>query len=223
MSTPERVSGRFGMVAGAAAGAALVLGLAGGVGLSVNGGLGEALSPSPAMAATAEGPRVAVVDVVRLINELEQLNERSREIKTLADELTADLEQARRDARDAQDALQMATDATREELLNEALEATLRIREITTMREIRVRMKQNQVLRETWAMVQEEVRAHGRAQGYDVVIADDSLVEPGIPLDADPEAFKSFVVDRRVLFAADAADITSEIITRMNNQYNAGR
>jgi Skp family chaperone for outer membrane proteins len=171
--------------------------------------------------ASVSNTRVAIVDIIRLVNELDAFKAGQQEVDDLAAELTEQVESARQRVEEAQNALELATDETRERLVNEALAAGIDFRAANANRQIRIRLKQNQVLRATWNRVKAGIDDYANAAGYDAIVADDSNVEPGIPLDADPEAFKSFMTERRVLHASDRIDVTDELITRLNNDFQA--
>ena len=184
--------------------------------------LGRTNAPAIAQpSAAAESPRVGVVDVVRLVNELDAFKAGQDEVDRLAEQLSAEVERARERAREAQEALELATDRTRERLVNEALAAGIDLRAANANLQVRVRLKQNQVLRSTWASVEVGIEEYAEDAGIDLIISDDSRVEAGIDPDADPETYKRFVMERRVLHAGNATDITDAVITRMNNDFAA--
>jgi len=183
--------------------------------------MGRTNAPAIAQPSGAESPRVGVVDVVRLVNELDAFKAGQDEVDRLAEELSAEVERARERAREAQEALELATDRTRERLVNEALAAGIDLRAANANLQVRVRLKQNQVLRSTWASVELGIEEYAEDAGIDLIISDDSRVEAGIPLDADPETYKRFVMERRVLHSGNATDITDAVITRMNNDFAA--
>jgi Skp family chaperone for outer membrane proteins len=174
-----------------------------------------------AQPASAAPGRTAIVDVVRLVNELESFKAGQREINELEQELNNRITEAQQRVEDAQSALEIAAEGSQDRLVEEAIDAGINLRAEVANRSLRIRLKSNEILRSTWNRVQDGIAEYAERNGYDVVMSDDSMLDPGIPLDADPEAYKSYMTDRRILHASDNADITDELITRMNNDYEA--
>lgn len=170
--------------------------------------------------ATSE-TRIAIVDIVRLFDDLDAFRAGQGEVDAIARELQEDVDAARERLVEAEDALKMAVDSNREEFLNRVLAAGIDLRGARANRELRIRLKQNQVLRSTWRSVSAGLADYARAAGYDAIVSNDSLLEPGIPIDADPETYKRFILDRHILHAGERIDITDEVITRMNNEFAA--
>jgi len=81
-------------------------------------------------------------------------------------------------------------------------------------------------LRALYRSIRNAVESLAEAEGYDLVVVDDSSSEFGL----NPQSSMSRqmqvrqqIVGRRVLFGRDAIDITDELIVRMNNAWEAGR
>jgi len=81
-------------------------------------------------------------------------------------------------------------------------------------------------LRALYRSIRHAAESLAEAEGYDLVVVDDSSSEFGL----NPQSSMSRqmqvrqqIVGRRVLFGRDAIDITDELIVRMNNAWEAGR
>jgi Skp family chaperone for outer membrane proteins len=80
-------------------------------------------------------------------------------------------------------------------------------------------------LQDLYRSIKQAIGALAAADGWDIVLVDDSRGELGInpnsQLSREAQITQQ-MVSRRVLFAAGAVDITDQLITRMNNAYQSG-
>ena len=179
-------------------------------------------SPATAQGSGSPGPtRVATVDLVKLVNGLEQFRAGQRESDDYTSRLRSDVESARVSVDNARTDLEAATDATRDQLFEDFVQAVSGFRSEAASFDVLRFARQNVILRETWATIRAGIADYANDNGIDLIISDDSRVQADISLDSDPEAFKQFMMSRRVLFAEEAIDITDELITRMNVEYRA--
>lgn len=75
------------------------------------------------------------------------------------------------------------------------------------------------VRRDMYLKVTAAIESIANREGYDMVVLDDSL----FPLPenaADPDVYRA-VITKTVLYRKDAIDITNQVITLMNNDFNA--
>ncbi len=81
-------------------------------------------------------------------------------------------------------------------------------------------------LRSLYRTIRIAVESLAEAEGYDLVVVDDSSSEfamnPQASLSRQMQV-RQQIVGRRVLYGRDAIDITDELIVRMNNAWEAGR
>jgi Skp family chaperone for outer membrane proteins len=81
------------------------------------------------------------------------------------------------------------------------------------------------VMKDLYRTIKDAVKALADAEGYDIVMVDDSQGELSTTDDSKmPRAvqIKQQIVARRTLFVSPRVDITDHLITRMNNAYKAG-
>jgi Skp family chaperone for outer membrane proteins len=172
-------------------------------------------------AGIAAPTRVATVDLVKLINGLEQFQAGQVQSDAFTEELRDAVESARQNVDSAREDMEMATEATRDQLFGDFVDAISAFRAEAAAFDVKRFARQNVILRETWASVRAGIEDYAQENDIDLVISDDSLVQAGITMDADPERYKQFMMSRRVLFAGDPIDITDELVTRMNIEYRA--
>jgi Skp family chaperone for outer membrane proteins len=86
-------------------------------------------------------------------------------------------------------------------------------------------LEKSLVVQELYRSVKQAIAALATAEGYDLVLIDDSQGE----LQINPEAQMSREAQllqqvslRKVLYASPVIDITDDVIVRMNNAFNAG-
>ena len=80
-------------------------------------------------------------------------------------------------------------------------------------------------LQDLYRAIKQAIAALAAADGWDIVLLDDSGVELGInpQSQATREAqITQQMISLKVLYAGDAVDITDQLITRMNNAYQSG-
>lgn len=165
--------------------------------------------------------RVATVDLVKLVNGLEQFKQSQTDSESYTNQLVTRVENAEQAMRDAAEELEIATDATREQLLEDFVTKAAQVRAEEGALEVLAFAKQNRILRETWRGIQSSIATYAEENGYDMVISSDRLVQAGSRMDANPEVYKSFMMSKRVLYNDESIDITDELITRMNVEYRA--
>ena len=81
------------------------------------------------------------------------------------------------------------------------------------------------MLRDLFRAIQLAIGEMADAEGYDIVISDDSAqevtVDPNINASREMQVMRQ-LSNRRVIYRSDVSDITEDLVERMNNTYNAG-
>ena len=170
-------------------------------------------------------PVLAAVQIESLFDGLAQRAEAKAEIDALQDELTAE-----RDARQAaiakmEEEFQGAADPDRQEELVDAitlekLKLQFWYQEAAAELEVEKALR----LQHLYLKVNEALGGLALAQGYDLVILDDSAQEPEFDRDSRvPGQLQILqqIASRKVLYRNPAIDITNDLITRMNNEFRA--
>ena len=170
-------------------------------------------APSPAT--------VAVIDLERVFAELDELssaqvdlNNRGQDMTKLNEEKLSQLKMLE----DNLSAFAAGTPAmaTAEE---ELLTATIEYETWVKVQERLVDREKALVLEKVYNSVKQAVASMAEQEGYDLVLLNDSIK----PLMRGPEqAVQQQISARRILYANNTIDVTEELITRMNNMFNAG-
>lgn len=200
--------------------AALVLGA---------GAASVVLSPSTSIATTQAGSasphRVAVVDLERLINGLKETEERNKELETKAGDWQKELDALTERLKSAETELNTVVpkgdNAQRRQKLREYLELRNQAQTRQRFYQELIELERGNIISGMYGKVQAAVAAVAKADNIDAVLLDDRKIE--IPDNAPLGQVNGTLQSKKVLFAADHLDITDRVLTRLNNDFNAGK
>lgn len=183
-------------------------------------------------AATRAEPRpvsIAVVDMFKLMNSLDELQQDKTELdamrKRYQDEVDQDLAQIKSIESDLQE-LNMPDD--------EKFQKTIRRLELRSNANAKVQrsklilgFEDNRRTIDRYNKLVEAAGALAKEQGYDLVmVRSDQHAFGALPDPAesniDPPQLQDIMLLRQMLYVNDAIDITDQLIKRMNNEFKAG-
>jgi Skp family chaperone for outer membrane proteins len=171
---------------------------------------------------TAQPTTVAIVDMMRALNELEELRALNDPLVKRGEERQADLNKLR----DQLVNLQSQLDALPESDLEgrRRLRAQIyELRETATARasvyQSLINIEKGEVIRPLYLKFVEAVKEVATKQGYDLVLFDDRAMDVPQGTEAD---INRAIERKRILYAADRLDITNEVVLLMNEKYKAG-
>lgn len=177
---------------------------------------------------------VAIVNLPRVLNGLEQRSTAEMQVRSMVSEINAEREtreaelqrlrsehtQLRRQARENPETTADA-DAAEEHLVLEEL----RFRAWMQFNNDYVDIEHSLVLQDLYRVVKNAAAEMARAEGYDLVLVDDAEGE----LTVNPESrvprttqVEQQMFARQMLYVSPTIDITDDLIERMNNAYRAG-
>ncbi|MDX2147015.1 MAG: OmpH family outer membrane protein [Planctomycetota bacterium] len=167
--------------------------------------------------------RVAVVDVQRVFNSLEQRTAMNEKLTLSGQQRQAELDK-RKDALDAAkkqaELLPNKESAEYREALSNVRVRQAEVEAFARVQQQLIAFDTGDTIREIYASMLVAIEDFAKREGYDVVLVDDRDLK--IPAQADGDQVTSLIASRRTLFASDAVSITDRIITKMNNDFNAG-
>lgn len=172
--------------------------------------------------ALAQPSAVALVDVERALNELDELVA-----------LNADLGVRVKDRQDNLDALRVEIEnlqAEIEELPTNATEKSRELRarmfELTETAKARtnayqslINIEKGEIIRPLYLKLLEAVNEVAAKEGYDLVLFDNRALQ--VPQDVQG-VINEAIQAKTILYASDSLDITDQIILQMNNKYETG-
>lgn len=190
------------------------LGLVGG--FASHGGLQRASAPAPTT--------LAIVDLQRLYNGLNELTDRNKDIDAKQKEFKEELEKLKKQAEEIETELKMTVDPKDTKTrTNKSLEAVILRQSIQGKSELYTRVldiTSGDVIRDLYGKATEAIAALAKRDGIDLVMFDDRSI--GLPERSGMKELNQVVANKRVLFASEGVDITDRLIVIMNNDYKAG-
>ncbi len=170
-------------------------------------------------------PVIVAVQIESLFDGLVQRAEAKAEIEALPDEITAE-----RDARQAaiakrEEEFKGAADPDRqEELVDTITLQKLKLQFWYQEAAAELEVEKALRLQHLYLKISEAIGELASAQGYDLVIVDDSSQEPEFDRNSRVPGQVQIlqqIASRKVLYRNPAIDITNDLITRMNNEFRA--
>jgi Skp family chaperone for outer membrane proteins len=191
-----------------------------------------ALSPSASVATTtlqgsgaAPGHRIAVVDLERLINGLKETGERNKELETKAAEWQKELDELTETLKSAETELNTVIpkgdNPQRRQKLREYLEMRNQAQTRQRFYQELIELERGGIIGGMYGKVQEAVAAVARSNAIDAVLLDDRKID--IPENAPLGQVNATLQSKKVLFVAEPLDITDQVLTRLNNDFAAGK
>lgn len=180
-----------------------------------------------AMASLAQAQQVAAVNVQRVVSEVKELKDldakwkaRAQEIQTQGQQRQARINELK-NQRDQFKAGSAEYDRAAADLSKTFLEAQI----ATQFEQQNLVREQKRTLKTMYDKVAEVVKAVAADKKIGVVIAQN--VPPELSEDnfdrLTPEQVEQLVRSRNILYVAPEADLTTEVITRMDANYSSGR
>lgn len=172
---------------------------------------------------------VVTVDLAKVVDKLNQRGEASASLNAIGEKYKAEDDAHQAKIKEMEDKLKPLMDspetperrALQEELAQKSFDYQAWMRFVADKMDV----ERSLLMRDLYRAVKMAVKAMAEAEGYDVVIVDDSQGE----LTTSDEArmsreaqVRQQIAARRVLYSAPAVDITDHLIVRMNNAFNAG-
>lgn len=180
--------------------------------------------PRPAEAQRAAQTDKCCIAVLHLNGVLEVLEERKVREKELTDFINQQqkkLEDMRRLGQQAQDDLKILPERSRdwESKREEVVRLAMRLRGEEELAKALVEDKRKKMSLDLFRKIREAASQYGQREGFAIVLSSDSDVD--IPIDAPEQQVQAAMVGRRVLYRADATDISAAVAQMMNTEFKA--
>ena len=189
-------------------------------GLITSPGALEGPAPRPSQATT-----IATVDLTAVLEGLTQradadlrLRQMAEESRTESDRRAGEIEALRAQFRDT------VVPATRQDLEERLALAAIEYGAWVRLTNQKTDVEQSLVLQDLYRSIKLAAAEMARAEGYDLVIVDDSVRQLRLSLDSPlsrEEQIRQQIGARRLLFAAPELNVTDDLIARMNRAYQA--
>ena len=177
-----------------------------------------------ATAARAANPSaVAVVDLGELLEGLaersfleaelnQEIDQRQQELNTIVKEI----ERMQEDIKTLPEGDSRTIQKVRDFRIKE-----VQARALSQFVQEQLSLEKGKMLATIYNKIQTAVCDVSNRDGWDIVLIDDS--GPSLPELANEQQMNQLILARRILCASDAVDVTADVKTLMNNQFNAAR
>lgn len=205
--------GRSSRWMGLGIGAAALIGAAGAVGVAWNAGASAARYSMPA-------PVIATFELERVFAGLEERTTLEADLKAYGESLQRDLDAQVNKAKDLDGkATAMAAGPEKEAVIAQSVEAQLQARVKKELAEALLEQRRARTFTSLYAKIDAAVRKIADQNKYTLVLSSDEKV--GVPVNANTQDIQRVVSLKRVMFVNSAHDVTSDVITLMNNEFAA--
>jgi Skp family chaperone for outer membrane proteins len=181
--------------------------------------LTQSIAPANATLYQSQAKPVAVVDLEKLIDMLDEREKREGDLQALGSRLEQSVNSLQTRLEEKMDEREVASESRRAALFEEIvrLQTNLQAEEEYATRiagELLTRLKID-----LYDKVLRSVKSYAESAGYDLVISDDSAGE--LPRNSGLQSLEVAMMSRKVLFSRDTVDITEAVANRMNADYSA--
>jgi Skp family chaperone for outer membrane proteins len=187
--------------------------------------LGAAVARSAAPAPFAAPPTsVAVVNLERLFENLNELKDRNTQLETVRETYLAQVKDLDAKAKGLEAELKEKIPATdrqkRAEKAAELTEARAILKVRAELLEGNMERKNAEIIRDLYDKSAKSIADFAQREGYDIVLLDDRSLE--LPESGTVNNINSVILSKRILFAKPGVDVTDRLISQMNTEYTSG-
>jgi len=169
----------------------------------------------------APGGTVATLDLNSVLENLEERQERERELMSMIEERQARLKAMENQLQQSQSDLKILAEKSKEWFAQREQTARLSMA-LRIEQEIAkgtVDEKRKNLSFELFSKINDAAARYAAREGISVVISSD--IRADIPFDASEQQFQAAMVSRRVLYASESTDISQAVAQMMNNEHKA--
>ncbi len=170
---------------------------------------------------------VAVVDVGKVLDQLEEKRSRLADLEEYGRNLEARVAEIEAELQGLIADLEVLPKGTAQfvEKQDEAIRKEMALQGEREFAQFRFNERKQRTKLELFNKIVSAAGIYADREGYDMVLNDDR--DMNVPADQvgqmTDQAFQAFVLSRRVIHATDAIDITDEVAQMMNNNYRAAQ
>ncbi|MEK6701862.1 MAG: OmpH family outer membrane protein [Planctomycetota bacterium] len=169
---------------------------------------------------------IGIVDLERLIGGLNEVTDQNKENGNRAKVLQGQIDELKKKADAAQAELDVAAknDPKRLEKRFAVEELMLRLEAARKGFSAVMSIEKGTYAQQLYGRILAAVDALAKTQGLDLILLDDrSLTFPPDAQDLPEQTVNNIIQSKRVLFASASVDVTSQLVTLMNNQHAAAK
>ena len=178
-----------------------------------------------ASARTAPAPtRVAVIDLVKVIERLDERADWEVQIAALGKKIQEEFSARRKGLEEMAGTMEAAPESERMAIRDKVAFEQLQFEQWEAIKKIEVDRERALMWQSMYRNVRAECQKLAEAEGYDAILVNDGVGEIQLqresksPLEAQAQ---EQIVRRRVLYAAKSIDVTDQLVVRMNNAHGS--
>lgn len=166
--------------------------------------------------------RVAVVDLQRLFDNLEEKVDMNVELRLLQEKANQAIQQLAQRAKKLEDQLKFFQKESekRKELEKQLTELKTRARVRIQEEDKKITQKTIEFTRRIYKKMTEEISDYARRKGYSLIL---KVQKPELPREGRLDQINRLIAERIVLFSGGVPDITDEVRDIMNRKYLASK
>lgn len=184
-------------------------------------GYGSGLAAAPARA--PQPSAVALVNIVKLVESLDEYRAANMELGQRKDERQAQLNARGKEIEKVQEELDILPPeniARRRELVAQGIQLQAAYDAAGQALQRIMDLEQGDIAKRLYDKALTSIDRVAKREGYDLVLFDDRPV--AIPDNLTDREVNGIIRSKRILFASERSEITGLVVAEMNNQYKAG-
>ncbi len=170
---------------------------------------------------SSAGCCVATLDLNAVLESIEERKEREKELQAFIGTQETKIKELGKEAQQGQDDLKILPQSTKawQEKREQVIRAGARFRIEQELAKGLVEEKRKNMHLDLFRKINDAAGRYARKEGIAIVISSDAAQQ--IPDDIQEQAAHSAILNRRVIFADSALDISQAVASMMNNEFKA--
>lgn len=186
-----------------------------------------AVMPMAAAAAAHAELKAGVVDIVEITNNYERTKDAGQDLKVEQDRLKQEAEPRARALQEIQVKRDAFVRGSKEyqDLDDKALKAEVELRNWLGVETMKIERRHRDVLLDMYHQISTVVARLAKEKGLDMVFTKTFLAPPQINVEEAQglEDLKNRIMQQRILFPTDMADLTQDVLKILNAEYRSGK
>lgn len=183
------------------------------------------LVTTPSAQAQTVVNKIAIVDAVRVFNQIQKTKDLRKQMETEGNALETERVARQTEIRDLQQRRDLLNpDAPEYARLNkDIVDKTITFKAWVEVQQLELGRRQKMKIKEIYDNIMESVQKVAEAKGIDIVFAQQNPELPDNLEQVNVDQLRILLGQRNVLFAKQTADISEAVITQMDQDYKSGK
>lgn len=163
-------------------------------------------------------PMIATIDLEAAFDGIHERRDLEAQLKSTLDQYQADLKKKADEVESLQTTYAALTGNAKQAKAKELREAVLRTEIEKQFSQKKLDEMRAEMRRDLYIKITDACKRNAKANGYSLVISNDEKAT--VPPLGDPDTVARAISLKRIIYTDPALDITSEVVTMMNNEYS---